>query len=245
MIRTIFQLALFLVLALGVGSALAWDGVEVTSAYGYVDHLIYGSASPEPYPCYWRHGDSPDLFFHVTNGEAGGMPDVCEDPWLAHCDNDSLTFQGAWPQYQSWTTNFVEYVVDLSCTVTITATTRLTARRSVISESVSPNEHYLTLTHPDGSTQPLLADEAGPDHAQLILPPGLYEATLHVWAGGYRIPHTEFILPYEGWVSLLWEDPDSVGVEPIVWSSVKALYRQGYFLTTPEPGEHIAAARNG
>jgi hypothetical protein len=70
MIRTIFPLVVVLVLVLGVSSALAWDGVEVTSVYGHVERLNYGSGSMTPYPCYWFHGDSPDLFFHVTNGEA-------------------------------------------------------------------------------------------------------------------------------------------------------------------------------
>ncbi len=219
----LFLVPLLPILMLGAVSATAWDGVEVTAADGSVERLAYGGASPTPYACAWYHDETTAPFFHITNEEALGG-ETCANPWLVHCDEDSLVYYGAWPLGTSYTANSIEYNVDLTCTVTVTEPVRLRAERAGDFGSLAADEHDLTLKYPDGSSLSLFWAATGPEEMQLILAPGSYEATLHVFASHYR-QSGQFIRPYAGRVRLLWEDPGVVGVEPVAWSSLKALYR--------------------
>ncbi len=225
MTRRMYPFLIILFLSLGGASALAWNGVEILDAHGRVEHLNFGSGGMGPDHCYWDHADSPDPFFHITNADAIGIYDTCDDPWLAHADADSLSFHGAWPLSESWTANSTEYGVDLSCTVSIAANTRLRAERLVLSTDLTLNEHELVLIYPDGSIQSLLGEGPEPDSAQLILTPGIYEVNLHVMAKSNRPQGENIIEPYDGRVSLYWEEPGTVGVERVDWSSLKAIYR--------------------
>ena len=218
MIR-LFAIAIFVSLA---GVTLASDHVQMQSADGHLRREIYGAPSPVPGYCYW---DSPGdaLTFHATNDDGYGNMD-CLEPWLVHCDGDSLVFRGQWPFLDHEYLIGSGYYVDLSCSVTLDAEMQLTASRSVTGVLVA-NLHTLVVEFADGSDLVLLDVDSGQDHAFILLPPGTYQLHMHIEA--YK--HTTYgypIEPYEGEVVARWSDPDPVAVQPVTWSSLKALYRR-------------------
>jgi len=199
----------------------ALESVEVLDADGRLWQHLWVAPSPTPGTCYWELAESGGPVFHATNADGEGTLE-CSDPWLVHCDSDSLVFRGVWPFIDMTYVTGSEYLVDLSCSVNITADTRLSAGRTVIG-NLDTDEHMLTITYPDGSILPVLPSGPGPDQAQLILQPGSYLVTVHVSAYQHKIGE-ENIDPYLGHVLLKWEDPGSVAVEPVSWSSFKASF---------------------
>jgi hypothetical protein len=202
--------------------AIAWEGVEVLAAEGDLQQHVFAAPSPIPGYCYWEHAETAGPVFHATNADGYGNMG-CLYPWLVHCDADSLVFRGGWPLIEGTFLTGAEFIVDLSCSVNITADTRLSAGRTVVGD-LDTDEHTLTVVFPDGSILPVLPSGSGPDQANLILQPGAYLVTLHVHAYQHVITG-ENITPYAGHVLLKWEDPGSVAVEPVSWSSLKTLYR--------------------
>ena len=214
---------LFPVIALLVAAqpAAALESVEVLEADGGLNQHVWISPSPTPGYCYWELAETDGPFFHATNADGYGNMD-CPDPWLVHCDSDSLVFRGAWPYIDDIYVRGSEYLADLSCSVNITANTRLSAGRTVTG-NLDTDEHTLTITYPDGSILPVLPSGSGPDQAQLILQPGVYLVTLHISAYQSK-SYSGNIDPYLGHVLLKWENPGSVPVEPVSWSSLKASF---------------------
>ena len=92
-----------------------------------------------------------------------------------------------------------------------------------VSSSPTPGWCYWELAETDGSILPILTAGSGPDQAQLILQPGVYLVTLRISAYQSK-SYSGNIDPYLGHVLLKWEDPGSVAVEPVSWSSLKASF---------------------
>ena len=107
--------------------------------------------------------------------------------------------------------------------VNITEETRLSAFRE-ISGNLIEDAHSATLVLPDGTTVAILPVGYGYDQVQYILQPGTYEVGITVRARQYS-PWGVPIDPHLGHVVLKWEDPGSVAVTPLSWSSLKALFR--------------------
>jgi len=210
-------------LVLAVLPAAARAGVEMVEADGLLRREVYAAPSPTPGFCYWDKAESTDPVFHATNADGYGNID-CLDPWLVHCDSDSLVFRGEWPYMNFIYLTRTSYVVSLSCSVDITAETGLTAGRGVTGD-LDIDEHTLTIDYPDGTSLPILQPGSGPDHAQLVLQPGSYRITLQVHALQSKISGGGFISPYAGHVLLKWENPGGVAVKSVSWSSLKAAFR--------------------
>jgi hypothetical protein len=203
--------------------ATALESVEVLEADGRLWQHLWVAPSPTPGTCYWELAEGGGPVFHATNADGDGTLE-CSDPWIVHCDSDSLVFRGVWPFIDATYVTGSEYLVDLSCSVNITADTRVSAGRTVVG-NLDTDEHTLTITYPDGSILPVLPSGSGPDQAQVILQPGVYLVTLQVSAYQHKVGD-EIIEPYLGHVLLRWEDPGSVAVEPVSWSSLKALFER-------------------
>lgn len=191
--------------------------VEILEATGNVSIEEYGTYSPVPGWCYWSYPTTVEGTYHA--GVDDGSGPYCVFPWLAHCDGDSLLFQGAWDEVPyNPHLDSTNYSVVLSCDVLLTATTQLAASREV-SAGLDDEEHSLSLTLPDESQLIVLAAEEGPDQVELDLEPGIYGVRLRVLArdrGPYRPA-------YSGAVVLRWSS-DGTPVEASSWGAVKAMY---------------------
>ena len=147
----------------------------------------------------------------------------CTDPWLVHCDGDSLVYRGYWPQVEASLVYANHYEAVLISSINIIKQTRLSASRSV-DGNLTGDIHAVTIEYPDGSSVPLFPAGSGPDQAELILNPGLYQVSFVVDA--YQSNKlVDFIDPYQGFIILIWQDPGSVAVEPMSWGSIKAVFR--------------------
>ncbi len=220
-----FQILLVLCSLLVIAlPAIAWEGVEVYEAVGSVHHWLFGVSSPTPWGNDWESPEPAGTGFSVTEADGDGNPGP-DHPWSAYCGSDSMYFWGTWPLRESVNTRSAEYIVSLSCTVGITEDTRLSACRVIESNSLTDNVHTITAVKLNGATIEVLGDEVLPDQNQVVLQPGVYEIRLEVHASAYRFT-SGVIHPYYGHVSLAWEDPASVAVEPLNWGSVKALFRR-------------------
>lgn len=207
-----------------VAPALAWDGVQVLEAEGQVRQHLWVAPSPTPGYCYWDRAETSGPAFSATNADGYGNMD-CPDPWLVHCDGDSLVFKGVWPLIDESYVTGSEYVVDLACEVSLTAAARLVAGCTVDAVELDVNEHTLSVTGSGGATEVILDAAAGTCEAVLVFQPGTYRIVLHVRAYEHK-SNDEVVAPYFGRVFLRWEDPETVTVEPISWGSFKAVYRR-------------------
>ncbi len=203
--------------------ASAWTGIEVTEAEGLLRRESYGAPTPVPSYCYWDHEISMGPVFHATNADGDGNTG-CTEPWLVHCDADSLVFRGQWPLLDDLYLLDSSYEADLNCTVVLAEESRLSARRLVISGELDTDEHLLTVTDSDGLVMEVLG-VGGPDENQILLPAGTYAVQLYVHAYKDRI-YGYPIEPYFGEVVLSWEDPGTVMVDPVPWGWLKSSYRQ-------------------
>ena len=202
--------------------AVAWEGVEVTEADGYITRWVTRRQSPTPGYCDWRVDSPPVLSFTATNADgAGNIP--CDDPWFVHCDNDSLVYRGAWPAHSGATISGTNYESVLTCTVNITAQVGMFCTRS--SEgNLDEDDHRLTLEHPDGTVVTIFPTGPGPDDVQMVLEPGTYIVETVIFAN-QTLPLPGTFDPYTGHVLVTWGDPNGVAVEPMSWSSIKATFR--------------------
>jgi len=220
------QLFKFILLMIALtGAALpvaAWDGVEVTDSAGLLRQEVFAAPSPSPGYCYWDKDEPAGPSFHATDVDGYGNTG-CADPWMVHCDNDSLVYQGTWPLIDGLYVISSAYRVELTCTVDVTVATLLTASRAVTG-NLDIDDHALTIVFPDGTEVLLLEPGSGPDQVQLELDPGSYQVSLTVEAFQSKTTQT-VIDPYESHVVLKWEDPDSVDVEHTSWGSLKAVFR--------------------
>lgn len=219
--QTILVLCCLLVVAL---PAIAWEGIEIYEAEGSVIHQLFGAASPTPWGHSWTSPEPAGTGFSATEADGSGGINP-PHPWSAYCGSDSMYFRGAWPLMESVFTRSAEYIVSLSCTVGISEDTRLSASRVITSNFLTDNEHTITAVKLNGAIIEVLGDEASPDQNQVVLPPGVYEIRLDVHVSAYRFSDA-VIHPYDGLISLAWEDPASVAVEPLNWGSLKALFRR-------------------
>jgi len=210
-----------LILLLG-SSAAAWDGVVVNDSAGQLRQEYFAAPSPSPGYCYWDKDAAGGPDFHATSPDGYGSTG-CTDPWLVHCDGDSLVYRGSWPFIPANYITTAEYRVDLVCDITVLAPTRLSASRSVIG-SLTVDEHTLLLDSKRLESLPILAPGSGPDNVQMDLSPGNYSITLHVDAKATKTGLTD-LNSYQGSVVLKWEDPAGVAVESTSWSSLKAAFR--------------------
>jgi hypothetical protein len=215
------SLCWILIVVFSASLAAAGDGVQITEASGRVHHHIWGSPTPVPAYCYWEL-ELPTPQFHATNSDGYGNTD-CPHYWLAHCDNDSLTFHGTWPVIDSPLARSAEYLVDLSCSFTVTSETLLAARRT-IGADLDTDLHTLVIVFSDGSEEILLGQASEADQAQIVLLPGNYVAHLEVNAYRNKI-FSEDLPPYSGWVSLRFGESGPVDTRQDTWDSIKAVYR--------------------
>jgi len=215
---------LILVLALIIIAmpAAALDSVEVLSATGHVKEEAFGVGSPTPAWCWWDHAPATGPLFQATNDDGYGNAD-CQEIWSVRCDSDSLVFRGSWLPVESFGFASSHYEVDLACSVSITAETRLQASRQV-SGALDTDEHTLTVTFPDGTVTPVLSAGSGLDEAVLVLLPGTYQIVLTVGAHEYRGTDTGRSA-YAGQVLLAWETAGTVAVKDSSWGTLKAIYR--------------------
>ena len=201
--------------------AVAYEGVEVTEADGYVTRWVTRRGTPTPGYCDWRVENPPVQSFSATNADGqGNWP--CDDPWLVKCDNDSLVYRGAWPAHSAAPISGTNYESVLTCTVNITAEVGMYCTRSVVG-NLDVNDHWLTLEHPGGEEVPIFHSGPGPDEVQLVLAPGTYLVTTVIFAN-MELPGGTFS-PYSGQVAVGWGDAGGVAVEPTSWSSLKAIFR--------------------
>ena len=150
--------------------AVAFEGVAVTEADGYITRWVTRRATPTPGYCDWRVETPPVQSFFATNGDgAGNIP--CDDPWYVKCDNDSLVYQGAWPAHSAATIEGTNYESVLTCTVSITAEVGMFCTRSAVG-NLDVDDHRLTLEHPGGEVVTIFPTGPGPDDVQLVLAPG-------------------------------------------------------------------------
>lgn len=202
--------------------AVAFEGVAVTEADGYITRWVTRRATPTPGYCDWRVETPPVQSFFATNGDgAGNIP--CDDPWYVKCDNDSLVYQGAWPAHSAATIEGTNYESVLTCTVSITAEVGMFCTRSAVG-NLDVDDHRLTLEHPGGEVVTIFPTGPGPDDVQLVLAPGTYIVTTTIFAN-MTLPLGGTFGPYSGHVSVGWGDPGGVAVEPTSWSSLKAIFR--------------------
>ncbi len=201
--------------------AFSWDGVEITDSAGLLRREIYADPSPTPGFCYWDKDEAGGPTFHATNDE--GFGNFCIDPWLVHCDTDSLVYRGSWPLIDGLYVRSSAYRVELSCTVDIFVATRLKVRREV-TDNLDTDEHMLTIVFPDETEWQFSDSAPNPFEVQMDLDPGVYQVTLTIDALQATTTGT-VIDPYVGSLVVKWEDPAGVAVEPMSWSSLKAIFR--------------------
>lgn len=221
MTRRTLVLALAL-LTLASTPAPAWDGATIQQAQGDLTHDIWVAATPTPGFCYWNSTDGA-TGFHATEADGYGNMD-CPHPWLMHCDADSLAFIGSYPEIDLSYVIGADYGATLACTVAFADRTRLTALREVTG-ALASDVHTVTLTWPDGTVQPLLAEGAGTDQAEVVVPPGVYAVAADVYAYEAAVP-IGHVAGYAGRVVVAWEDAGPVPLETTSWSRVKSLYRR-------------------
>lgn len=202
--------------------ALAWDGVESVEARGYITRWLTLTSSPTPRYCDWRTVDPAGPALHASNADGVGN-NGCTDPWFVHCDGDSLVYRGYWPQVEASLVYANHYEAVLVGSVDITKQTVLSASRSV-EGNLTGDIHAVTIEYPDGSSVPIFPAGSGPDQAELILEAGLYQVSIIVDA--YQSNKVgNYIDPYEGFIVLIWQDPENVAVESMSWGSMKAIFR--------------------
>ncbi len=202
--------------------ALAWDGVESEVAGGYLTRWFTNTSSPTPRYCDWRTPDPAGPALQATNTDGVGN-NGCADQWLVHCSGDSLVYRGQWPQLDGSLVYTSHYESVLACSVNISKQTRLSASRAVTG-SLTGDIHAVTIDYPDGSSVQVFPAGSGPDQAELVLDPGLYQVSIVVDA--YQsAKEWETIDPYEGFIILIWQDPESVALESMSWGSMKAIFR--------------------
>jgi len=201
----------------------AWTGVQVAESDGLVYQHFWVVSSPTPGFCVWEKDENSEPDFHVTNADGFSNMD-CENFWMAHCDSDSLAFQGVWPFIDSYFVTSAEFIVELSCTVVISDETRLVAGRLIEAGELDTDEHNLILTYPDNSVVSIFTEESGPEQIQMVLQPGEYGVTLQIHASQSK-SYGGVIDPYDGSVWLHWEDSGTVAVNPLNWESIKTYYR--------------------
>ncbi len=209
-------------LAITVAPALAWDGLEILEVEGGLQHHVFTSPSPIPGYCYWDYALATEPFSPVTNADGYGNMD-CLHPWQISCDSDSMVFRAEWPLIDSTSVMGIEYIVDFSFSVDVSAQTQVVASREIVASDLDTDIHSLTIEYPDGSLAPVLPAGSGPDLFQLTLEPGIYQVTLRIQAYQHRTTG-EVITPYNGQVVLVWQDPEVVAVETRSWGSVKACF---------------------
>ncbi len=222
---SVFRSTVFVIALVAVAQPVAaWDGVELVQADGRFGSLWHQYGSPIPGWCTWEHDESTGPIFSVTQDDGTYMDQAgCIWPSFMHCDSDSLSYMGSWPLIESEYTWGVRIETWISCSVNITAETKLSASRSVAG-NLDTDNHSVTIDFPDGTTVPVLQEGIGPDQNQLVLLPGTYVVNITVFAY-QESPDEEVIDPYDGHILLKWEDPSAVAVEPMSWSSLKATYR--------------------
>ncbi len=155
--------------------------------------------------------------FHATEADGSGI--YCVNPWPAHCGADSLEFHGTWAPEEGTFLIEITYEVTLTCTVLLVEPTHVNARRSFT--DVEPiSQHMRTLTHPDGTVEPIFPAAPAPSEVDLDLAPGVYSVELNVQVlGAYPWP------AYDGEVVLRWSPAGDVPVEGISWGGVKSWHR--------------------
>jgi hypothetical protein len=212
----------FVLVLMGLATphAAACDGAEVLAAHGDVAHHIWAAPSPTPGYCYWTSAAGVTAF-HATEADGYGNMD-CPHPWLAHADADSLAFAGSFPAINSPYVTGGDYRVDLSRTLDLARATRLTARREVTGD-LATDEHTATVIWPDGTVMPLLAAAAGPDTAQVVVPAGIYEIQLHVFAYEHPVPLGDLV-GYAGRVVVTWVDAGTIPAAVTTWGGAKARF---------------------
>ena len=214
----------FLVLLAGlfglVPMAQAWEGVQVLEATGVIREHIYGAPSPVPGWCYWEQ-EEPVTSFHATNEDGQGNMG-CPHYFLAHCDDNSMVFYGSWPLNDHIYIIGASYEASLICTVQLISNSRLIANRGYTG-TLDLDTRTVTLVHPSGAHEEILGP-GGPDELQVMLTPGIYTLEIEVDVS-QSAPYPNPLLPFDGWVGLTWEDPESVGTQPSTLGAVKALFR--------------------
>ncbi|MCP4570770.1 MAG: hypothetical protein GY838_00300 [bacterium] len=215
---------LVLACLLAAAPAVAWNGVQVYEAEGDLQQHYWVAPTPTPGYCYWDHPTSAGPVFTASHGDGSGNMG-CPDPWFVHCDGDSLVFRGAWPMIDDPQVTGIEYAVDLICAVDVAAATRIRAVCTVTAGPLDTAEHSLTITHPDGTNEVLLEGGVGDCRLTRTLPPGDHLVRLRVRAYEHK-SYDEVVDAYAGALSLYWEDPATVAVEPVSWSSLKAAFRR-------------------
>jgi hypothetical protein len=208
----------FLILTL---SAPARGDIELLASQGSMEFEIWAAPSPVPGFCYWTLPADAGPAYHATNADGNGNSD-CVDPWLAHCDTDSLVYHGTWPALEGPFLLGTDFRALLSCTVVLDEPKRLAADR-VISGDLEVDEHIVIFQSGGGDPVVLLGAPTEPDQAALDLPSGTYNVDIVVEAsaGG---PIGTPITAYDGRVRVIWED-SQVPAATTSWSKVKALYR--------------------
>lgn len=219
LIRSIFLIFIIIITAVPM---LAWDGVEPVDSSGYITRWFTYTSSPTPRYCDWRTADPAGPALQATNADGVGN-NGCADQWLVHCSGDSLVYRGHWPQMDGSLVYTSHYESVLACSVNITKRTRLSASR-LVTGNLTSDIHAVDIEYPDGSSTFLFPAGSGPDQAELILDPGLYQVLFTVDA--YQsVQVLDDIDPYEGFIILIWQDPNSVAVESMSWGSMKAIFR--------------------
>lgn len=199
----------------------SWDGVEITDSAGILRREIYADPSPVPGYCYWDKDEAGGPTFHATTVDGHG--NACLYPWLVHCDTDSLVYRGSWPLIDGLYVSSSAYRVELSCTVDISVATRLKVRREVTG-NLDTDEHLLAIVFPDETVWQFSDSDPNPFEVQMDLDVGVYQVTMTIDA--VQANTTEKVIdPYEGSLVVRWEDPAGVAVEPMSWSSLKAIFR--------------------
>jgi len=217
--------SIFLIITLMIAAqpAVAWEGVEVVEAEGYINRWVSYSSSPTPGFCLWEQV-TPVLSFQATNADGDEFGDLgCDDPWFVHCDSDSMVYRAAWPANNAPTVTSSNYESTLTCRVNITATTGMFNTRSAVG-NLDEDFHRLLLEHPDGTVVTIFPAGSGPDDVQLVLDPGTFLVSILVLANQSHPVGGNFD-PYSSHILVEWGDPESVAVEPASWSSVKAIFR--------------------
>lgn len=214
-------LSVFLLMGLAM-PAIALESVEVLTSTGQVREESFGVASPTPAWCWWESDPATGPVFQATNADGYGNYN-CLESWSVHCDSDSLVFRGSWSPVESLGFASSHYYVDLSCSVTITADTRLCANRQVAG-ALDTDEHTLAFTSADGTVTEALSIGSGVDEVAWVLLPGTYQIDLSVGAHEYR--GSDFgRQAYAGDVRLVWEAIDIVAQDRSSWGKLKVLYR--------------------
>ena len=221
MTRFKFWLLLILVTLVAL-PALSWDGVESVEASGYLTRWFAIFSSPTPRYCDWRTAEPAGGFFNATNDDGTGN-NGCLDPWMVHCDGDSLVYRGEWPSNDAGLIKGSNYEAVYYCSFNIIARTYLSASRSVVG-NLTVDIHSAAVEFPGGAIEPILSAGSGPDQAGLFLDPGSYRVSLVVDVYQASQPGGT-IDPYAGHILLKWEDPANVAVENLSWGSVKAIFR--------------------